>query len=234
MIGLKIACIPCHNDHKSIVSVVSNTLKYVDKVILIDDGSMPPLQATLPSEYLKSDRLILIRNKTRLGYGFSLKLALKIAGEQSASVIVLLDADGQHDPNEIPQIIDPILKNHADFVIGDRFSGGSLVPFHYALFIKFFSLIFSKVSSHQINDALCGFRAFRKVPPDITEISNGMGAAIDMLTIFIKNHARIEQIPVKVKYGDFSKRSIMRRIKQFAEISVSIFKSIFYLRLIKN
>lgn len=231
---MKIACIPCHNDHRSLVSIIADTLKYVDKVILVDDGSEPPLSTTLPPEYLKDNRLILIRNKTRSGYGFSLKLALKIAGKQPASVIVLLDADGQHDPNNIPKIIDPILTNYADFVVGDRFSGGSLVPFRYAFFIKLFSLIFSKVSHHQINDALCGFRALRKVSPDITDMSNGMGASIDMLTIFIKNHARIMQVPVKVKYDNSSKRSIARRIIQFAEISMSIIKSIYRLRLIRK
>jgi glycosyltransferase involved in cell wall biosynthesis len=133
-----VACIPFHNDFATIGKVLEKTIKYVDVVIVIDDGSNPPLSSIL-SKAVSSKKVVLIRSEGRKGYGSALKQGLLLSRRCGATFAVTLDADAQHDPDEIPKFINELLSSNADIVLGNRFKGSSDVPIVDAMLIKLIS-----------------------------------------------------------------------------------------------
>ena len=92
-----VAVIPCLNEARYINNLVTGTRKYIDKVIVINDGS----KDDTASESQKAGA-ILIENKIPLGQGAAIKTGFKAALEMNADIILTLDGDGQHNPDEIP------------------------------------------------------------------------------------------------------------------------------------
>lgn len=107
-----VAAIPCYNTEKYIKEVVTKTKKHVDQVIVIDDGSTDNTAKAARSAGAK-----VISHKYNLGKGTSMITVLK---NTYADIIVFLDGDGQHNPEEIPLLLVPILEDKADLVIGSR------------------------------------------------------------------------------------------------------------------
>ena len=120
---LIVAGIPAYNEEKTIAKVILLTKKFVNKVIIVDDGSNDMTKEI--AEALDAEVLV---HKENLGYGASLRSIFHKAREIDADILVTLDADGQHDPRMIPRIIKPILNGEADIVIGSRFLGDTDMP----------------------------------------------------------------------------------------------------------
>ena len=108
------AAIPCFNTESFIADVVCKVRKYVDQVIVVDDGSYDGT-----AKAARGDDVLVISCAKNLGKGAAMKIAAEATSD--ADVIVFLDGDGQHDPEDIPKVIAPILQNGADLVIGSRF-----------------------------------------------------------------------------------------------------------------
>jgi hypothetical protein len=120
-----VAAIPCYNTEKTIAEVVAKTKEYVDQVVVIDDGSSDMTAVTARS----AGATVISHDKNR-GKGAAMKTAM--AGID-ADVLVFVDGDGQHNPADIPKLLEPILQGNADFVIGSRYlsdSNRSNNPFH--------------------------------------------------------------------------------------------------------
>jgi glycosyltransferase involved in cell wall biosynthesis len=113
---LIIACIPAYNEEKTIAKVVLLTKKYVDTVVVCDDGS-----ADMTSELAEELGAEVIRHEKNRGYGAALASLFRRAREINADVMVTLDADYQHNPDYISRLVEPILKGEANMVIGSRF-----------------------------------------------------------------------------------------------------------------
>ena len=112
-----VAIIPAYNEEKALADVIEGTLKYVDKVIIVNDGSVDNT-----AEVALSAGAELINHETNLGKGEALKSGFKAVDDDS--IIVTIDGDGQHNPNEIPDLIKPIIDDGADFVNGSRYMNG--------------------------------------------------------------------------------------------------------------
>jgi glycosyltransferase involved in cell wall biosynthesis len=115
-----VACIPAFNEEGRIGGVVVQARKYVDRVVVCDDGS-----GDLTGEIAEGLGAVVIRHGRNLGKGAALRSAFLRARELGADVVVMLDADGQHDPEEIPGLVEPILKGAADMVVVSRYAEGS-------------------------------------------------------------------------------------------------------------
>jgi glycosyltransferase involved in cell wall biosynthesis len=112
-----VAIIPCLNTQDSIVNVVMRTRQYVEEVIVVDDGSTDATASRALTTGAK-----VIRHDKNQGKGAAMKTAM---ADTDADVAVFIDGDGQHNPDEIPKLLTPILIGDADFVIGSRFLAGS-------------------------------------------------------------------------------------------------------------
>ena len=120
---LKLACIPAFNEEKPIVDVIKKSLKYVDQVIVCDDGS-----SDLTAEQAKIAGAVVIKHEKNMGKGHAMKSLFKYAKDIDADVIVTIDGDGQFLPEQIETLLQPILENSYDVVIGNRFSDDKEMP----------------------------------------------------------------------------------------------------------
>ena len=148
-----IAVIPARNEQEHIRDVLKETKKYVDKVIVVDDST------DKTREIAKQEGAIVLRHIVNLGYGGALKTGCDAALLLGANIIVILDADGQHDPKKIPNLLEPILKGKADIVFGQREINENM-PFEKRFGNKFLQILSKSLFGIKLKDTLCGFRAF--------------------------------------------------------------------------
>lgn len=139
------AVIPAHNEMNSVADIVRCCKKYCGEVIVVDDGSTDETFAVSTAA-----GAVVVRNEVNRGIVRSTETDLRSA---SGDVIVTLDADGQHDPSEIPAIVEPIVQNLADLVLGRRNDGRPLSE-----------RIISYIMSLRVKckDVGRGYRAFRR------------------------------------------------------------------------
>ena len=97
---LTIAAMPAYNEAHAISNVILGCKKYVDKVIVIDDGS-----SDNTSEIAETVGAYVVRHESNKGYGAALKNCFETARRLGAETMVIIDSDGQHDPNEIPFLL---------------------------------------------------------------------------------------------------------------------------------
>ena len=195
-----VAIIPAFNEEKTIGEVVSKSKKYADEIIVIDDGSRDKT-----SKIAKESGARVYRHLINRGLGGALSTGIKVALLSGADIILTLDADGQHDTEEIPQIIKPIIDGEADFVIGSRFLTPQPMPLFRRLGIPFFNIVAFILFGIRGTDTLCGMRAFNKKMAQVLEIqSNGMEAVLEMLKKAQINKFIVKEVPIKAIYTQYS------------------------------
>jgi glycosyltransferase involved in cell wall biosynthesis len=218
--GPIIACIPAYNEEKTIAKIVLKTKKYVDKVIVCDDGS-----TDMTAEIAEALGAKVIRHERNKGYGAALASLFMAAREENASAMIILDADLQHNPDDIPKLLSSIIKGEADIVIGSRFlDGKGKLPKYRSLGIIGITKLINRVSYEDITDAQSGFRAYsKKAIYSITPSEQGMGASTEIL-LKAKNHAlRIKEIPIEITY-DVEKPSTQNPILHGLDVVLSTVK----------
>jgi len=145
-----------------------------------------------------------IRHERRLGYGAAIHSLLRRSREQNVDIMVTIDADGQHDPGDVPRLIDPIRQGAADIVIGSRFldeRSKSMVPRRRAIGIGAISRLTSVLAKMKITDSQSGFRAYnRKSLASLTATDQGMAVSTELLMKGASGGLRIEEVPVNVSY----------------------------------
>src|SRR3989338_1015043 len=106
-----VAVIPAYNEQKYIADVIKNTKKYVDTVIVVDDGS-----ADLTSNVSKEADIV-ARHVINMGKGTALRTGFEAAIAKGADIVVTIDADGQNDSREIPLLVTALQRNQLDIVV---------------------------------------------------------------------------------------------------------------------
>ena len=112
---MKIVCIPAYNEETKIKDVIKKSLPYVDKVVVCDDGSTDDTAVLA-----KKAGAIVISHETNQGYGAAIATLFDYCRKNNAEIMVTLDGDGQHNPDQVPDLINVILKHNVDVVIGSR------------------------------------------------------------------------------------------------------------------
>jgi len=198
---LVIACIPAFNEESTIGAVVRGALKHVDMVIVCDDGStdLTVRRALEAGAYV-------VRHTRNMGYGAALRTLFKVARRVDPDAMVILDADGQHDPNDIPVIIRPVLSGEADIVVGSRMAGEG-VPVQRWVGVRVITLIVRVSAYPGLRDAQSGFRAYsRRAIRAITITEPGMGASTEILLKAACEGLKLKEIPIRVRYKGITHR----------------------------
>lgn len=194
-----VACIPAFNEERSIAKIIVQVKKYVNLVIVCDDGS-----DDLTYEISKQLGVVLVRNNVNVGKGAALKKTFLKAQEFNPDIVVMIDSDGQHNPHDIPKLINPILIGQADVVIGSRFIEGSksLMPKYRHFFIKLIDWISPKGGQINVKDTQSGFRVFsQKALRDILKTeAKGYGVEIEQLSYFSKSGFKVVEVPTIIQY----------------------------------
>jgi len=206
-----IVIIPAFNEEKTINTVVKNAKKFVDKVIVVDDGS-----TDRTGDEAKNSGALVIRHIINMGLGFSLRTGCEKALKKGADIIVTIDADGQHDPKEIPKLVEELKKNKLDIVIGYRTPDKNM-PFTKKLgnwLIYNSSKLFFGVD---IKDTQSGFRVFtKKAYYKIKWDSARYAVASEIVMHIGKNKLKYKEVPIKTIYEDkFKGTTIIDGVKIF-------------------
>ena len=192
--------IPAFNEEQTIARVILEAQKFADKVIVCDDGSTD--YTAKIAESLGAD---VIRHVKNGGYGASIRSLFERAHEYNADVFVTLDADGQHEPNEIPFVIKPIVEDKADVVIGSRFvdeNGTAEMPLYRQLGAKLITKMVNGSAKNGVTDSQSGFRAYSHLALDrLNFFEDGMGASVEILLKASKTDLRIVEVPSTCKYN---------------------------------
>ena len=212
-----VAIIPAYNEGYTIASVLINALRYVDKVIVCDDGSVD-----LTGEIAEKMGATVVRHKTNQGKGAAYKTGLRRAVQDEPDIVVCLDADGQHEPDKIPGLIRPILYDEADLAIGTRFNKDARceAPFHRRVGLKLIDVYSRRAMGCNVTDSQSGFRAFssRMFEVMLSIESNGFGLETEQIRVTTDNKFRIKEVPVEIKYKDVPKPSKNNPIAHGVEI----------------
>ncbi|MEM5779300.1 MAG: glycosyltransferase family 2 protein, partial [Candidatus Aenigmatarchaeota archaeon] len=149
-----IAIIPAFNESKTIESIVRETKKYVDEVVVVDDGS-----SDATGELAKKAGAKVIKHNKNFGLGRSLRDGFHYALKKNFDIIITLDADGQHSPRDIPKFIEAINEGY-DFVLGERnLAKYPLIKKIGNLFLNFMT---NFISGTILKDTESGFRAYTR------------------------------------------------------------------------
>lgn len=198
--------IPAYNEESAIKDVLLSLpkkIKNIDEIIsiVVDDGSDDKTY-----EIAKNHAFCAVRHVVNLGVGAATTTGLEAAKKLRSDIVVTIDADGQHNPNEIEKIIKPILEKKADIVIGTRMLNAKGMPLlkifgnNFMNFLTF--LIFQKWSS----DSQSGMKAFNdKALEKIQLHSIGYEVCSEMIGEIKRNKLKLTEIPIEVIYTDYSK-----------------------------
>jgi len=192
-----IAVIPAYNEELVIGSVVLRTRQYVERVIVVDDGS-----ADRTSEIAKMAGAEVIRLDANTGKAYALLLGLRYANNMGCTAAVMLDADGQHDPREIPRVAGLVMEGKADLVIGSRFlKKNNGIPKYRQVGQKTLDLFTNIGANSRVTDSQSGFRAIScKALQNLDFRSDGYNVESDMINHFSKLGLSIQEVPITVKY----------------------------------
>lgn len=226
-----IAAIPCFNTQKFIGDVVSRARKYVDEIIVIDDGS-----TDMTAEVAASIGAKVISHTENKGYGEAIRSCVMAALMNSADVLVTIDGDGQHNPDEIPCLLAPILTQEADVVIGSRFiKNGAKMPRYRKFGIGIITFLWNLGSNTKVTDTQSGSRAYSKKIINTMKFSEkGMGISIEILERARLGKARIKEVPISCSYENNNASFSVKALRHGFGVALSVVRIRIKNTLLKN
>ncbi len=191
---------PAFNEEKYIGSLVLNTLQYVDEIFIVDDGS-----SDSTAKIARLAGADVIQHQTNQGYGAAIQSIMAEAKKRNPDVLIILDADAQHNPGEIPNLIKPILEKGCDFVIGTRQKQKKKIPFYRRIGQKVILRSVKMLSDDNLTDSECGFRAFSPKAYNTMDLrEKGMGVSAEAVSEASRKKLVTIQVPVSVTYNEDS------------------------------
>jgi glycosyltransferase involved in cell wall biosynthesis len=195
-----VICIPAYNEAKTIGDIIRKAKSYASYIIVYDDGSTDNTR----EEAEAGGANLIIRDPANKGYGVAIRALLQVAHAKNADIVVTLDSDGQHDPDQIPAVIEPIVRDGFDLVIGSRYlrdSDREKVPKYRSLGIKTITRVTQYTSYSDITDAQSGFRAYgRQALSMINLFEEGMAVSTEILLRAKEKNLLIKEVPVSIEY----------------------------------
>jgi glycosyltransferase involved in cell wall biosynthesis len=189
-----VAILPAYNLENSIAEIVQRTKKFVDIVIVVSDGSRDDTNLKA-----REAGAICPQHTQNRGKGFAIRKGIEFSKSFVPKYILLMDADGQHLPNEIPDLLQPIIKNGADMVVGSRMKGElrtSKINKIGNLILKVISFI---VTRRWFSDTESGFRAFKSDKLYSLELDSiYYEIESELLLKSLHNGFKIVEIPITV------------------------------------
>ena len=198
MISDAAVIIPALNAAKTLEPIVREAKQYVDKVVVIDDGSTDGT-----GDVARNAGAIVIRHDVNRGKGGALKSGFLWASEQNLDGVITLDADGQHLPRQIPLFVDHRRASGADLIIGGRahLFGGMLPRRRMAN--RFSAWAVAKASRTNIKDSQSGFRYYSsRVLREIPLRAEGFDMETEVIIRAGVRGLRVEQIPIELGFVD--------------------------------
>ena len=193
---MNIACIPAYNEENHIADVIKKSLLYVDQVVVCDDGSTDDT-----AKIAKSAGAIVI-SQSNQGYGAAISTLFDYARRNNAKIMVTLDSDGQHNPEQIPLLLDAIITHGVDVSVGSRFLGDTEASGYRKAGIKIITSAANYGTNLKISDSQSGFRAYsQKAISTIHPTEQGMSVSTEILLKISNKGLSLAEVPISIIYG---------------------------------
>ena len=193
---MRLACIPAYNEESYIESLVKSAKNHVDSVIVCDDGS------TDNTAKIARNAGAVVISQSNQGYGAAISTLFDYARRNNAKIMVTLDGDGQHNPEQIPLLIDAIISHGVDVSVGSRFLGDSEASGYRKAGIKIITSAANYGTSLKISDSQSGFRAYSQKAIDaIHPTEQGMAVSTEILLKISNKGLSIAEVPIDISYG---------------------------------
>jgi len=192
------ALIPAFREAKHIRDVACRARQQLDTVLVVDDGS-PDATA----EEARNGGAEVIRHEVNRGKGGAVKTGFQELLSRGFEYVLILDGDGQHRPEEIPEFLRQANTSQAPFIVGSRMSDLRTMPFVRKMTNRYMSWQISRACGQHIPDTQCGFRMIhRQVIPHLFLESENYDYETEMLLIASRHGYRITSVPVSTVYGE--------------------------------
>ncbi|VVB60798.1 UDP-N-acetylglucosamine--dolichyl-phosphate N-acetylglucosaminyltransferase [uncultured archaeon] len=152
-----LAVIPCCNEEVTVANVILKTKRFVNEVVVIDDGSTDETK-----KIAKEAGATVIAHRKNRGKGAAIRTGFKYALDNDFDYVVTIDGDGQHNPLEIPALLDNVINNGNDISIGYRVGNNTEMPMWRRVGKRVLDYTTSMGTGGFVTDSQCGFRAFNK------------------------------------------------------------------------
>jgi len=194
-----VVCIPAYNEANNIADIVHRARNYSNEVIVCNDGSTDNT-----AKLAQEQGAIVVNHDKNGGYGKCIRTLFRTALERKADIIITMDSDGQHNPDQIPNIIEPILKGGYDIVIGSRFiddNDKKKVPLYRSIGIRTITKFTNQASYKNITDAQSGYRGYtRHTIEQINLVEDGMRISTEILLRAVQKKFTVKEVPVTINY----------------------------------
>ena len=210
--------IPALNEEKNIARVIKqipNSITGIDNVecLVVDDGSTDHTV-----EVSQQNGAYVVSHGRNQGVGMAFQSAVQYAWDNEFDILVGIDADGQFDPAEIPVIIQPLLANQADMVIGNRFTQGRpqyMPPIKYRGNKMVASLV-SSISEQKFQDVSCGFRAYNREALLRLNVFEKFTYTHESILSLVYQGMRVIELPISIRYYPERKSRVAGSISTYA------------------
>jgi glycosyltransferase involved in cell wall biosynthesis len=225
----RLAIVPAFNEAEAIETVIAE-LRTVDpdlEILVVDDGSTDGTAARAEKAGAR-----VVRLPYNLGIGGAMQTGYQYARDHGFQLAIQVDGDGQHDPEEIPALIAPVVSGEADMAVGTRFAGGRRYrpPFARRVGIQVFAGMVSVIIRQRVTDTTSGFRAVNRLgivlfasdyPHDYPEVET---------TVLVHRHKlRMVEVPVAMRTRATGRSSItfFQSIYYMIKVSLALFVGLF-------
>jgi glycosyltransferase involved in cell wall biosynthesis len=198
--------VPAYNEERFIGSVLLKARSYADTLLVVDDGST---DAT--AEVARAAGAIVVRHRRNGGKGVALNTGFRKARELDVDVVVVIDGDGQHLPEEIDSLVGPVVRGEADIVVGSRYlQKTNTTPSHRVVGHTAMTALTNFTSGVRLSDSQSGFRAFSRRAIDAISFSSS-GFSVESEMQFLANDKGLKtiEVPITIRYMDKPKRNVL-------------------------
>jgi len=170
-----LAVVPCYNEEATIGSVVLKAKRHVDEVLVVDDGSIDDT-----AKIAKEAGATVISHKRNRGKSPAIKTGFRYVLDKGFDYVVTIDGDGQHNPSEIPTVLENVMNNGYDISIGFRSGNSTEMPTWRRMGKRVLDYTTGFGNGGFVTDSQCGFRAFnKKAVKGITSRLNGEAFSVE-------------------------------------------------------
>ncbi len=213
--------IPAFNEERVITQVLRNAKKELSgipnlEIVVVDDGS-----SDATSSRAQEQNVTVLRHPINRGLGGALGTGLEYAKRHNTDIAVTFDADGQHDAKDIRRVIEPIVKNKADVVIGSRtLEGFNKIPFDRKVIILLSNVVTRLLYGLKTTDSQSGFRAFSRTALQLLNIkTQGMEVSTEFFSEIKTKKLECTEIPISVIYSEYSRSKGQSNLNAFSVLA---------------
>lgn len=194
--------IPAFNEEGVIQDVLCEvqTAGY-ENIIVVDDGSDD-------KTYLRAKEIFgitALRHKINRGKGAATKTGIEAAKLLDADIIVTMDGDGQHDPEDIQKLVEPIIKNHCDVVLGTRLKNPKGMPLHRIIANHIGNFLTWYLFGLWVTDSQSGFRAYSRHAAEVINTkSDRYEYDSEIIREIYVYKLKFQEVPIAVRYTEYS------------------------------